>query len=142
MSEGDDTKTKEQLLAEIQALREQLDQQDAKAGKSVPATRRETLIRWVSPVILSLPVATALLKSGAAYAAVTRKPTKTPTQTPTATPTTLAPIQSPTKAGRCIPAPTVSPTLGMGAAPDSGPSSGSRVALGLARALAGGHPRG
>jgi hypothetical protein len=151
---SDGEKTKEQLLAEIEALKEKLDQQKRdQRNKPEPTTEstsilsarvtRRALSAWVAPVILSLPALGTVLKPGEAHALPGDYygsddgvvPIALPTTTPTGSPTT-APTRAPTRAGRCIPVPTVAPTLGMGAAPDSSPSRMSYIALGSARALA------
>jgi hypothetical protein len=173
LSAGDDTKTREELLAEIDALKAKLERQGSEASKpvaekvpapvlSVPVTRRGALASWVAPVILSLPVLGTVLKPGVAYgvsddiiaALPTIRPTGKPIAKPTAKPVaptakpvaptakpiaapTAAPSAVPTSVGRCIPSPTVAPTLGMGAAPDSRPSPAGVVALGAARAVSG-----
>jgi hypothetical protein len=106
-------KTTEQLLAEIAALKTQLAARDSNSDQSVsggssqpifsvPITRRQviqqSLVGWVSPVILSVPLATALLtKSGTAQAQAvpgTTAPTSAPipsTSAPSALPTPAAP---------------------------------------------------
>ncbi|HEY0706893.1 MAG TPA: hypothetical protein VGG33_08855 [Polyangia bacterium] len=191
---ADENKTKEELLAEIEALKKQLAQATSATGKaeaaasgegpasggqpgdkalgegaassepvhpvspapvaSEPHTRRGAL-GWIAPVILSLGTATS---SGTAQAqaddiggplptlmpttraptnaAPTRRPTsRAPTsRAPTSRAPTAAPTRSPTVVGRCIPEPTVSPTLGMGSAPDAGLSDAAFMALGSARA--------
>ena len=161
---SDDPKTREQLLAEIETLKRELEQRDAGAGKpgsaavhssapvfAVPVTRRESLTAWVAPVILALPVVQGLgmvLKPGKAYAATLSPTPALPTDdspptddapVPVAVPTVAA-TAAPTRAGRCIVAPTAapvaSPTLGAGAAPDSRPCPTGFVALGGARAVA------
>jgi hypothetical protein len=173
LSAGDDTKTREELLAEIDALKAKLERQGSEAGKppaeklsapvfSVPVTRRGALASWVAPVILSLPVLGTVLMPGKAYAGDDSiaalptirptgkpiiKPTAKPVIAPTAKPVaptakpsaapTAAPSAVPTSVGRCIPAPVIAPTLGMGAAPDSRPSPAGFVALGSARAVSG-----
>jgi len=205
LSDGNDTKTKEQLLAEIAALKEQLARREALAGEAsaaasppleskatedklaapsapvfaAPMTRRQSIVSWVAPVILSLPVVQAVgavIKPGTAQAQVTddlvplpvptakptatptaaptikkavptakptAKPTAAPTAKPTAAPTAAATI-APTRAGRCIIAPTAAPpttapsaapTIGMASTPDSRPIAGGFVPLGGARAL-------
>ncbi|HEY4184866.1 MAG TPA: hypothetical protein VGP07_07330 [Polyangia bacterium] len=155
MSDQNGNKTREQLLGEIEALKQELERRDDKPAASAPIfaaplTRRESLVSWVAPVILSLPVVTGVgmvLKPGIAHA-VTRAPTSSrpsptlrATTAPTATATaTAAPTVAPTRAGQCIVpppsagSPTASPTLGMGAAPDSRPSNMGYVPLGSARA--------
>lgn len=180
MSDGSDPKTKEDLLAEIAALKEQLAQRDRAVAKPVaegkavtedkataegagsaapvfaaPMTRRQSIVSWVAPVILSLPVVQvvgAVIKPGTAQAATddsvvstvapTRAgrciiaptaaaPTAKPTAKPTAAPTTL-------KKGAPTAKPTVNPaapTIGMASTPDSRPIADGFVALGAARAL-------
>ena len=112
-------KTREQLLAEIEALKTELEQRGPDGGRAVspassspafsaPITRRESLVSWVAPVILALPVVQAVgmvLKPGTAYAAATKSPTRAPSSTPT-----IAPSATPTIAGRCVVAPTAAPT--------------------------------
>ena len=161
MSDGDGARTEEELLAEIEALKAELERRSRDGGKrvlegsaapifSVPITRRASLVSWVAPVILSLPVVQGvgmLLGSGTAHAAPiptkagrcigsptaapTAPPTAKPTAKPTAAPTSKkgAPTFQPTFT------PTVAPTLGMAAAPDSRPSPVGLMALGSARAL-------
>jgi hypothetical protein len=140
---SDESKTKEQLLAELEALKKRLEELDGKPPASArpeaaaapilatPISRRGAFTTWVAPVILSVPaVQTAtmlatVLKPGVAQAQITRRPTMTPTLV----------------GGRCLPAPTaaptVAPTLGMASAPDSRPGQVAAVALGSARALSG-----
>jgi hypothetical protein len=83
---SDETKTREQLLAEIESLKRELEQRDAGSSKdaeksaspaqtapvfATPVTRRESLTAWVAPVILALPVVQGLgmaLKPGRAQA--------------------------------------------------------------------------
>lgn len=112
MTDSKDTRTKEQLLAEIEALRDQLAARGSNVGKpvsggstepifSVPITRRElfgrALVSWVSPVILSVPVGvTALITPGTAQALATRSPTAKPKAAPTSMPTmSVAPTAVP-----------------------------------------------
>ena len=161
LNDEDDAKTKQQLRAEIDALKEELRQRGAETAKSAaatpavpvfsaPITRRESLVSWVAPVILSLPVVQGVgmvLKSGTAHAAgddsIAALPTFRPTGKPVLKPT-LKPSAAPTRAGRCVIAPTAappttapvaSPTLGMGAAPDARAADADVVALGSARAF-------
>lgn len=152
---SDDKKTREQLLAELEALNKELEQGDKPESAmattpalSAPLSRR-ALSTWVAPVILSLPVLGTVLKSGEAQAQVPgyygtddhpiiALPTMMPTARPTLAPAPTRAAAAPTKAGRCIPVPTAAPTLGMGAAPDCRPSPLSLIALGSARALASG----
>lgn len=151
MSGGGGTpKSSEELRAEIEALSEEIRQRGADTGKpaltpvfSAPITRRESLVRWVAPVILSLPVVQGVglvLRSRTAYAAddTLHLPSARPTGKPSPKPSA-----KPTRTGRCIvpptgapptAAPAASPTLGMGAAPDARPDATSFVALGSARA--------
>lgn len=128
MTDSTDTRSKEQLLAEIEALKEQLATRGADANKpvagassepifsvpSAPMTRRAALTSWVAPVILSASVAGIAMKPGTAHAAVTRVPTRLPTRAPTR-------------------APTVAPT----AVPIPGPGVVGLAALGAAMAVAG-----
>lgn len=163
MSTGNDTKTREQLLAELAALKEQLDERQT-AGPSpgastpvfsAPLTRRQSMVSWVAPVILSLPILQgvgAILKPGTAHAAdsdtddspiVVAVPTARPTvgaAAPTVSPTAGRTV-GPTRAGRCVVPPTVAPTLGMAAAPDARPSLVGFLALGSARAVCRGDMR-
>ena len=106
---ADETKTKIQLIAELEALRQRLDPPASDPGKPAseespaedagpvvltPSTRRG-LLGWITPVILSLG---AVAKLGTAQAASTDDFTTPPV---------------PTRAGRCLPiaaAPTASPT--------------------------------
>jgi hypothetical protein len=162
LSDGDGSRTEEELLAEIEALKAELERRSRDTDKrvpegsaapvfSVPITRRASLVSWVAPVILSLPVVQGvgmLLGSGTAHAApVPTKagrcivsPTASPTTAPTAKPTAKPTIAVPTTAKKSLPtfkptaAPTVAPTLGMAAAPDSRPSPVGLMALGSARA--------
>lgn len=118
LSERNDVKTREELIAEIEALKAELERQGSDAGKltsgassspvfSAPITRRESLVTWVAPVILALPVVQAVgmvLKPGTARAARSApsfKPTVAPSAPPSATPT---------QAGRCVVAPSAAPT--------------------------------
>lgn len=122
MTDSSETKTTEQLLAEIKALKEQLAARGSDSDNSVsrgssqpifsvPITRRhvlqQSLVGWISPVILSVPLATVLLtKPGTAYAA-TRIPTmsRRPTMTPTLAPPTAAPTFATTVAPTAVPIP-------------------------------------
>jgi hypothetical protein len=183
VSDGNDTETKQRLLAEIAALEEQLAQRESESAKvvpeieafgqrkategkaeeaaapvlSAPMTRRESIVRWVAPVILSLPVVQAvgaLILPGRAHAAadsddlvdadltsatpmVRAVPTATPTVAPTAVPT-AAPTMAPTAAPTVAPtaAPTVAPTragrcvVGSTAAPPTAtPSAAPTIGL-------------
>ena len=111
-------KTTAQLLAEIEALKEELERRGPDGGKlagagssspvfSAPITRRQSLVSWVAPVILALPVVQAVgmvLNPGTAHAAKaipSGKPSFSPSAPPSATPT---------QAGRCVVAPTAAPT--------------------------------
>ena len=71
MADNNESKTKEQLIEEINALREQLAAHDADTGKDAsgdsheptfakPMTRREALTTWIAPVVLSVPVVAAM----------------------------------------------------------------------------------
>jgi len=136
MSDSKETKTKAQLLAEIEALRKQLAAGDG--GKSAsgessapsfsrPITRREALANWIAPVILSVPVVAAM-RSGTAQAAAVAptqgpvpstsfpssfpSPSPAPTVAPTAAPT-VSPTAAPTKAPIAAPEPQAVPGLGI-----------------------------
>lgn len=111
MTDSDDTRSKEQLLAEIEALKEQLTAQGTAvnsptSGKSSepifssPMTRREALVGWIAPVVLSMSVVTAAVKPVTAYAA-TRVPTR------------AAPTRTPTMAGTTAPTAVPIPALGV-----------------------------
>ncbi len=120
----DESKTKAQLIAEIEELRRQLAERDDAAhadgdpARSQPAlarpiTRRTTLTSWVAPVILSVPFG-AMIRPGTARAGTsfpTMFPTQVPTQFPTAVPTSF-PTAFPTSFPTAFPtlAPTDTPT--------------------------------
>jgi hypothetical protein len=147
LSAGDDTKTKEELLAEIDALKAKLERQSSEAGKppseklaapvfSVPLTRRGALASWVAPVILSLPVLGTVLKPGTAHAAFPEDDYIAPTAKPTAAPVvavptfkpsakpTAKPIAKPT--AKPIASPTAQPSAAPTAAPSAAPTSVGR----------------
>lgn len=139
MSDGNETKTKEQLLAEIEALKKALDQRSSDGGKSAaeepntgaPApvfsssmNRRQALTNWVAPVILSLPTAVGvgmLLKpetaSAQSYGYDAGPPAPLPTFQPTFKPTfkpTFQPTFKPTAKPTALPTspkPTFQPTF-------------------------------
>lgn len=90
MTDSNDTRTKEQLLAEIEALRDQLAARGSDVDKGVsrgssepifsaPITRRElfgrALATWVSPVVLSVPVVVAAITTPGTAHAATSAPT-------------------------------------------------------------------
>lgn len=126
---SDESKTHEQLLAEIAALKKQLaaeqQSQSAVTGTgaheaeepktasapvfATPVTRRAAITSWVAPVILSVPavqtaaVLATVLPPRKAVAA-TRQPTRVPTAAPTGVPTAI-PTRAPTAA------PTAAPTV-------------------------------
>jgi len=122
LGDGNDAKTREQLLAEFEALKEELGQRSADGGKaawarssspvfSAPITRRESLVSWVAPVILALPVVQAVgmvLKPGTAHAAATKAPSPAPSVKKTVAPS-ATPSAAPTQAGRCVVAPSAAP---------------------------------
>jgi hypothetical protein len=128
MSHGSDKKSREQLLAEIEALRQQLAASEAQGDKhspgdssspslSRPITRREALTAWVAPVILSVPIVAALHSETArGQVPPTAPPTPSPPSPspPTGAPTlapTLAPTPSPPTPSPPTGAPTLAPTL-------------------------------
>jgi hypothetical protein len=134
LSDGRDGKTKDELLAEIAALEDELGKRGARGAEgkperssapvfSAPVTRRESLVSWVAPVILSLPVlqGVGILRPGTAHAStddsIASVPTVKPTVTKKAAPTlkTAAPTvktAAPTAAATAAPtsAPTAAPT--------------------------------
>ena len=71
MAGDSDSKTKEQLIEEINALKEQLAAHDTEGSADTsssshqptlakPMTRREALSNWIAPVVLSVPVMGAI----------------------------------------------------------------------------------
>jgi hypothetical protein len=128
LSAGDDTKTREELLAEIDALKAKLERQSSEAGKppseklaapvfSVPVTRRGALASWVAPVILSLPVLGTVLKPGTAHAVFPQDDYIAPTATPTAAPVVAVPTAKPTFK------PSIAPTTVKKASPTAKPAA-------------------
>ncbi|MEO0436656.1 MAG: hypothetical protein AAF098_07090 [Pseudomonadota bacterium] len=123
---GDSDKTKEELLAEIAALRAKMEAGSADAGaepsepkssdtSDTGITRREVLATaWVAPVILTVPLAASVSPRAFAQPA-TSVPTVTP---PTSAPTTAPTLTPPTAAPTAVPAP---PTSFPTAAPTAGP---------------------
>ena len=122
MSDG--KKTKQELIAEIEALRQELTrrerdsaegEQDLSSEPSFarPMTRREVLGGWIAPVILSIPLAAAT-RSGAVRAEPvpeTQAPTpQPPTSAPTPQPPTPAPTPFPTGPAPTPQPPTPAPT--------------------------------
>jgi hypothetical protein len=156
LTDGNDTRTKEQLLAEIEALKKQLLKQDSGALSSesagpvlsVPITRRQAIGTWIAPVILSVPVLGAVLAPSTAEA---ERCVPAPTAVPTAAPTTPAPTRAPSRAPSAAPttvkkamptlapvkAPTMSPTAPLGAMPIRRPGPAGVTALGSAIAISG-----
>jgi len=143
MSDSNETKTKAQLLAEIEALRKQLaagdDAKHASGESSAPSfsrpiTRREALANWIAPVILSVPVVAAM-RSGTAQAQGAPVPTVGPV------PSTSAPTVFPTSLGAPTMQPTAAPTVSPTATPKPQPVPGLGIAgiavLGGALAVAG-----
>ena len=74
MATGDKKKTKQQLIAELEALREQLEageaiaeggegEAEARPSLSFPMTRRTSLKSWIAPVVLSIPLSSGLAAS-------------------------------------------------------------------------------
>ncbi len=147
MTDHNDTKTTEQLLAEIAVLKTQLAARDTNSDQSVsggssqpifsvPITRRQviqqSLVGWVSPVILSVPLAAALLtKPGKANADSHLSPTPPPSAAPTSAPTT-----APTSAPSAPPTP-AAPTVFVNAVPIPGLGLIGIAALGSALAATG-----
>jgi hypothetical protein len=139
LSDGNDTKTREQLLAEIEALQKQLGKRDGDQPESTasapvfsgPITRRESLVSWVAPVILSLPVVQGLgmvLKPGTAYAgsddSVPLPTFHAPTfHAPTITPRPAPTLHAPTFHAPTFHAPTLAPPT---AAATSAPTRAGR----------------
>lgn len=159
MADGNDTKTKEQLLAEIAALKSELAARASEPARgepgasvhpvaSVPMTRREAIVNWIAPVILSVPVLGAALKPGTAEAgrcvvAPTAVPTAAPTAAATAMPSAApspAPSFRPTRVPTFTPSapfkktnmPIFAPTAAFGIVPP-----GPRPGLGDALAVSG-----
>ncbi|MGA3121426.1 MAG: hypothetical protein ABSF69_11725 [Polyangiaceae bacterium] len=141
-------RTTEELIAEIEALKRELEDRDAKSDTPFP---RRDLAKWIAPVVLSLPVVQvaaglAVTLAGAKEAAAQEggqcvpAPTASPTFTPTASPT-FRPTASPTTNRRSPPTvrPTVAPVLGTASGPNCSSSPSGLVALGSARALSGVH---
>ncbi len=136
MTEG--KRTIEELIAEIEALKRQLEDRDAKSD--TPFSRRD-LAKWIAPVVLTLPVVQvaaglSVTLAGAKEAAAQEggqcvpAPTASPTFKPTASPTT-------TKKPAPTFKPTVAPVLGTASGPNCSPSPSGLVVLGSARALSG-----
>ncbi len=92
MTDSNDTKTKEQLLAEIEALQDQLAAKSAGADENAsarsaeptfsrPMTRREALTNWIAPVVLSVPIVAAMRSETAHAQAPGPQPTLGPEPT-------------------------------------------------------------
>jgi hypothetical protein len=139
-------RTIEELIAEIEALKRQLEDRDAKSD--TPFSRRD-LAKWIAPVVLTLPVVQvaaglSVTLAGAKEAAAQEggqcvpAPTASPTFKPTASPT-FKPTASPTTTKKPAPTfkPTVAPVLGTASGPNCSPSPSGLVVLGSARALSG-----
>jgi len=119
----DERKTKAELLAEIEQLRDRLageagDQAELRQPTlSQDMSRRSALkIAWVAPVVLSVPIANVVGRPQKAVAGTTPKPTAMPTLMPTMMPTrmptgypTLMPTGYPTRVPEL--APTKMPTM-------------------------------
>jgi len=160
LSDGNDTKTKEQLLEEIAALKEQLARREALAGEPVaaaspavdarapedelaapsapvfaaPMTRRQSIVSWVAPVILSLPVVQAVgavIKPGTAQAQVTDDvfPLPVPTAKPTAKPTTAPTVKKAVPTAKPTAKPTATPTATPTAAATIAPTRAGRCII-------------
>ena len=154
MSHGSDKKSREQLLAEIEALRQQLAAREAQGDKhspgdssspslSRPITRREALTQWVAPVILSVPIVAALHSETArGQVPPTAPPTPSPPSPspPTGAPTlapTLAPTPSPPSPSPPTGAPTLAPAPTRGSVAVPGLGLAGIAVLGGALAAAG-----
>ena len=133
---NDSSKSRQDLLEELEELRGKLAKRDgeqAETGEPTfarPITRRTALTKWVAPAVLSIPL-TALVRSGARAGEtgpMTPLPTLSPTFTSTATSTPPPTSSSP---------PTTSPTT----RPTSFPTGVKQVpglGLGAAAVLGGG----
>ena len=101
---SDQEKSKEELVAELEALRQKLDQHESGGETGPPVfdkkiTRRSTLKAWVGPVILSIPIVHQTTAAhgqiqGTTVAPTTMAPTTmepTTMEPTTMEPTTMAP---------------------------------------------------
>ena len=112
---SDSKKTKKELLAELAALRAQLDAGDASSSAEDDAkregsglTRRDVLASaWVAPVILTVPLGASVV-SPQAHA---QGPGTTPAPTPLPTLNLPTPVPTPRPTTQPTPAPTPRPTL-------------------------------
>jgi hypothetical protein len=112
---SDSEKTKQELINELEALRAKMNgkKTDEPASGTAPTgdgmTRRDILAAsWVAPLILTVPLGTAISQRAQAQGGTpgvpTSAPTRAPTSAPTSAPTTVA-TSAPT-----LPAPTSFPT--------------------------------
>jgi len=131
---SDSDKTKQELIAEIEALRAKLGDApdagspDAATGSKGGLTRRDVLASaWVAPVILTVPLGAAVAPNRAQAQPPTGAPTTSPTVSPTS-PTALPPTTSPTLAPTT--APTTAPSAVPTAAPTVAPTAFPTVAAG------------
>jgi len=145
MTDSDDTKTKKELLAEIEALKQQLAAKNAGAGEdtsgesrepsfSRPITRREALKNWIAPVVLSVPI-TAALSTEKVHAQAAPAPEPAPAP-PTSAPTLEPPTQAPPTSAPTLEPPTRAPQPAEARAVPGLGAAGA-VALGGALAAAG-----
>lgn len=112
----DSSKTKKELIAELEALRAKLRapaDEPPLDGDAPGVTRRDLLeSAWVAPVVLSVPLAVGAL--GVSHNAAAQPPepatTPAPTLSPTTTPTTPAPTMGVGPGPAPTPLPTSAPT--------------------------------
>jgi hypothetical protein len=109
---SDSKKTKKELLAELAALRAQLDAGDASSSTEEETkregsglTRRDVLASaWVAPVILTVPLGASVVSPQAQAQVTTPAPTPiSPTPPTPPAPPTPAPTAFPTAAPSVIP---------------------------------------
>jgi hypothetical protein len=117
---SDSSKTKKQLIEELQALRKKVEGETAneassggKAERGI--TRREVISGWVAPVILTVPLASRMAEAQPVPEGTTTIAPTPPTPAPTPpTPVTTAPTPEPTP-------PTPAPTLQAPPTPEPSP---------------------
>ena len=103
---SDSEKTKQELINELEALRAKMNgkKTDEPASGAAPTgdglTRRDILAAsWVAPVILTVPLGTAISQRAQAQGGTPGAPTSAPTTVATSAPTLPAPTSFPTAAG-------------------------------------------